>query len=155
MCFGRIKILMLREREKKKEMNTVVKPRKCHWKSSKPSFQCLHLDTTLRQKTPGSFSFKFFIEPCNEWSASYFETFVMTTSRKFHSIYMWKKPHITTQLFFCFPQTIDFGNLPKALLRVISRIRNTGQTSRISCFASVLFICGLSFCLNNLAGVTV
>lgn len=115
-------------------------------KGSKPGFEHLHLDTTLWQKTPGLFLFKvFFIASCDEQGTSYSATFMMTTSRKFHSIYMWKKPHITTQLFSCFPQTIDFGSLPKTLLHLISKIRNTGQTSRISCFAWVLFICGLSF----------
>lgn len=128
------------------EMKTAIKPRQHHVKGTKPGFECLHLDRNSWQKTPGLFSFKiFFIELCDEQNTSYSETFIMTTSRKFHSIYMWKKPHITTQLFSCFPQTIDFGSLPKALLHLISKIRNTGQTSRISCFAWVLFICSLSF----------
>lgn len=42
------------------EMKTVIKPRQCHVKGSRPGLEWLHLDTTLWQKTPGLFSFKIF-----------------------------------------------------------------------------------------------
>lgn len=150
--------IYIREREKKEskmEMEVVIKKvsQSIKWRAANLVLSDCTLVQSYDRKHQVCFHLNSLIESCDEQRTSYSETFMVTTSRKFHSIYMWKKPHITTQLFSCFPQTIDFGSLPTVLLHLISKIRNTGQTSRISCFAWVLFICGLSFFLNNLAGV--